>query len=50
MSRKPIVSGHEGQIVTSRDYTFRIVNGVRVWLSQVPRETMRDIITDPYAK
>jgi hypothetical protein len=47
MTFKP-VSENEGKRVVSGRHTFRIINGVRVWLSRVPNETLRDIIPDPY--
>lgn len=50
MTHHPYNSEHEGQIVNSGRHVFRIVNGVRIWLSPIPFETMRDIVADPYPK
>jgi hypothetical protein len=43
-------SENEGLVVVSGPHRFRIENGVRVWLSPVPFEAKRDIITSPYPK
>jgi hypothetical protein len=41
-------SEHEGKVVDAGRYRFRILNGVRIWQTPVPFETMRDIVLDPY--
>jgi hypothetical protein len=50
LAHHPYISENEGKVVVSGRHTFRIVNGVRIWLSHVPDESRRDIVADPYAR
>jgi hypothetical protein len=49
MNQLPPVSENEGRIVTSGPHTFRIVNGVRLWLSPVPGDVQSDLVPNPYS-